>query len=54
LSEGIVAILVLVGAPIVLGALFWMIAVFEGGTRDDPGRTPFDPPPRRRPADSHQ
>ena len=36
-------VLVLFGAPVVLGALFWAVALLEPDA-DDAGDTPFDPP----------
>ena len=45
MSDGVAALLVLLAAPVVLGALFWLLMILEGGDGEDPGRTPFDPPP---------
>ena len=47
MSDEIGALLVLLGMPVVLGALLWLIVLLEGDTRNDPARTPFDPPPWR-------
>jgi hypothetical protein len=44
-SDELVAFLILLGAPVVLGGLFWLIAILERDAGDEPGRTPFDPPP---------
>ena len=44
MSDGVFALLVLLGCPVLVAALFWVLARLEGDT-DDPGSTPFDPPP---------
>jgi hypothetical protein len=47
LAEDVASLAFLIAAPVVLGVLFLLIGRLErDGT--NPGRTPFDPPPRRR------
>ena len=47
MSDEITALFVLLGAPVVLGALFWLIVVLERDNSVGADHTPFDPPPRR-------
>jgi hypothetical protein len=45
MSDQVMAILLLFGAPVLLGAMFWLIARLEGGGDDSSGGgKPLDPP----------
>jgi hypothetical protein len=44
MSVGVVALLVLLAAPVAFGGLFVLLVLLEGRSPKDPGRTPFDFP----------
>jgi hypothetical protein len=38
-------VLLLFGGPALLGLVVWLLVLLESGEPENPGRTPFDPPP---------
>jgi hypothetical protein len=43
-DDQLLALVVLFVCPVLFGGLFWLLIKLEGDV-DDPGSTPFDPPP---------